>query len=303
MKNKPTKEEMTIQILTEGKWKLPVGTKVKTYASKEIANTSDGEHITDSFTNEYIIDSDNKSRTGHIYEVDFSEIPPLYPHKGMDVPKEGIEFEEKDTLRYTGKLIDVGQNGVTFENGDKVVVNLPWSRVENRDYYKLKQTLPKTKTVCSGCFKGPCECVHADGWYRVKLNINDKWMLRYWVENSFYDSKNEDCLCGVVNDYSEIDWDNMINVEPEKELSGSVSINLNSVRAVMVHSMRDLVEKLNDSTNNDLIGIHPLFIKDEIRDLSNNIAILSSAFIEGDKNFKDLTGNVPDIPEFKEVES
>lgn len=147
MKNK------TIEILAEGDHCLPIGTKVKTLHS-------DGERKSCDLQielNEYKIDSENKNSCGFIVQVDFSDLPPFYPTKGMEVPEEGIEFADG---RCT--LFDAGQNGITYygESSGETYFEKFNSKEMNTRPWKLKRALPKTITVCADCFKETCECKH-----------------------------------------------------------------------------------------------------------------------------------------------
>jgi len=208
MKNK------TIQILSEGEWKLPTGTKVKTYKNGELF----GESVVDNVVNTalYQIFKDDGviiNTDGYIYEVDFSDLPPLYPTKGMEVPEEGIEFADGN-----GKLIDSGSHGITYVIGNGETYFERFKSVDmanqSENVFELKRTPPKTITVCAnGCFKEVCECVHDEGWYRV--NLNHKWTLRHWNGEKFGWFEKGDHI-NDTGEYYEIDW-NPINVIPEGE--------------------------------------------------------------------------------------
>jgi hypothetical protein len=142
MKNK------TIQILAYGDHILPIGTKIKSYREgKFLDEWEQGDGA------ERLIVC---MRDGFVYEVDFDDLPPLYPTKGMEVPEEGIEFTDGR------KLLLVGEFGIAgkMTYGDPFAVE--WGVIENRglNKYELKRTLPKTINVCAdGCFKKVCECV------------------------------------------------------------------------------------------------------------------------------------------------
>jgi hypothetical protein len=205
MKNK------TIQILTKGDWTLPIGTKVNTYADKSNPSTGSGVHTVDEDTSTYFIDSDNKGPVGHIYEVDFSDVPKLYPSKGMEVGKEGVEFADGD-----GKLLDVGVNGFVYAlNNEDRYVRFGFD-TEKFKHFQLKRTLPKTKTVCAECHKGVCECAPVVGLHRVRLD--DAWYFRYWTGTCWSTHKGGGTM-GPLKTYCEIeDKNNPINVIPESEV-------------------------------------------------------------------------------------
>lgn len=145
--------EKTIQILAKNNDTIPRGTKLKQYNFGKLNNYF-GE-LNNDFGK---IREDLKFAGGAhwVYEVDFSEVPPLYPHKGMIVPEKGIEFADGN-----GRLIDVGVNGFTLEHNNCDDVFFYWiENIHKRDGYRLKRTLPKTITVCADCFKEVCECEH-----------------------------------------------------------------------------------------------------------------------------------------------
>ncbi len=201
MKNK------TIEILTDGICILPVGTKLTQYNNGSVCNE---ETVPDSGKEVAIFTMENI-----VNEVDFSGVPKLYPHKGMEIPEEGIEFADGN-----GKLLDVGENGFMFfadqdEDCDGHYDFRNWSSKDStEDCFKLKRTLPKTIQVCAGCFKEveKCECVREEGWYRVR-SMDNKWYIRYYVNGTFYTHKDG----RSTGAYREIDW-NPINVIPEGEV-------------------------------------------------------------------------------------
>jgi len=197
MKNK-------IEILAEGKWVLPVGTKLKRYMHSELEEDIILKCCTEIDTKAYISD----------YKVDFSDLPPLYPTKGMEVPEGGIEF-------VCGKriLLLVGDYG--FAGKHKTVDYNPF--LTSWDYfgkssnsYELIRTLPKTLTVCAECFKEVCECKQEEGWYRV-LTVADNWYIRYFNGNTFRNSDIHSTEAGFISDYKEIDWANPISAKPITE--------------------------------------------------------------------------------------
>jgi hypothetical protein len=186
MKNK------TIEILAEGNHLLPVGTKVKKYHNIGVLKGLSAE-----WKCGRSLDVDTKT---YIYEVDFSDIEPLYPHKGMEVPDDGIEFADGD-----GKLIDIGSYGFAWhdnDNGRKWYVEYKYATDSN---FELKRTLPKTITVCADCFKEICECKHESGWYRVLLEGD--WIFRYYNKevDKFATAKKFDAHIDKSY-YSEINW-------------------------------------------------------------------------------------------------
>jgi hypothetical protein len=142
MKNK------TIEILVEGKHNLPTGTKIKSYKNGKFLD--DWEHNCD-----HVLESCT-GKDGFVYEVDFSSLPPLYPTKGMEVGKDGIEFADGD-----GKLLMVNEYMLAWVHSGDMREIKSWSYVElERDGFELKRALPKTKTVCAECHKEVCECKH-----------------------------------------------------------------------------------------------------------------------------------------------
>jgi len=145
-----------INVLAEGEWVLPKGTKYRNFSEYEQHDNDDFKSSGNIFT--FLIDSKLFNQSGNHTEVDFSgvdlaEAPPLYPHKGIHVPKEGIEFR----FIY-GKLLLVGNFGIALSRGSEHVI-YDWCFVSgNTDELELKRNLPKTINVCSDCFKEACEC-------------------------------------------------------------------------------------------------------------------------------------------------
>ena len=136
-----------INILAEGEWFLPKGTNVKKY-NKKLEFLSEWKCARSLEVNTCI--------SSDVYEVDFSELLPLYPHKGMHVPEEGIAFADGP-----GRLVDVGNNGITYivSTGKTFFINFTKKEILERKCFELKHSLPKTINVCSECFKEVCECV------------------------------------------------------------------------------------------------------------------------------------------------
>ena len=132
-----------INILAQGAWVLPKGTNVKKY-NKKLEFLSEWKCARS-------LEVDTCISSG-VYEVDFSELPPLYPHKGMHVPKEGIALADGD-----GVLLDVGIYGYTWMRIDKSIEYEEYP-TEQSEVFELKRTLPKTINACSDCFKESCEC-------------------------------------------------------------------------------------------------------------------------------------------------
>jgi len=194
MKNK------TIEILTDDTHVLPVGTKVRRWYKGILQE----EFVAEKTIVKTIVHC--TYNTVSIVEVDFSEVEHLYPHKGMDVPEEGIEFADG-----VGNLIDCGEHGFVYETGTNITEYVKYGD-SPRLAFKLKRTLPKTITVCADCFKEVCECKREEGWYRV-LSMNNKWYLRYYVNGAIYTHKEG----RSVGAYKEIDWNNPINPIPEVE--------------------------------------------------------------------------------------
>ena len=188
-----------INILAEGEWILPVGTNVKKYNKKL-------EFLCEWKCARSLEVVDGISY--YIYEVDFSEVEPLYPTKGMHVPKEGIGFANK-----VGTLVDVGENGITwiFDKQGNYHYSKFDSFVDGYDF-ELKRTLPKTINVCECCFKEVCECKHEDGWYPLKSGNG----VCYWSsENrSGYALMSNQTLIIVTED--KINW-TPINIKPSED--------------------------------------------------------------------------------------
>jgi len=184
-----------INILAEGEWFLPKGTNVKKY-NKKLEFLSEWK-CARSLEVDTCISSD-------VYEVDFSEVPPLYPHKGMHVPKEGIAFAGGN-----GRLRDIGEYGFIWcdDFADSEYVAYSESELEG---FELKRTIPKTINVCSECFKEVCECKHEEGWYWV-FSLNSKWYLRYFDGKDMLTHKDG----RVVGTYKSVDWDNIIRRDSE----------------------------------------------------------------------------------------
>jgi len=184
-----------INILAEGEWVLPKGTNVKKY-NKKLSEWKCARSM-----------EVNACISSDVYEVDFSEVPPLYPHKGMHVPEEGIEFR----IIY-GKLLLVGNFGIALSRGSEHIL-YDWCFVSgNTDELELKRTLPKTINVCSECFKEVCECKHEEGWYWV-FSLNSKWYLRYFDGKDMLTHKDG----RVVGTYKSVDWDNIIRRDSENK--------------------------------------------------------------------------------------
>jgi hypothetical protein len=194
----------TIEILADGEHKLPIGTNFKRWI--------DGRVVED-FTTVREISVDPSGYVSD-YQVDFSELPPLYPTKGMEVPEDGIEFADGD-----GKLVDVGVIGFTFIAGKELDLGEWNSKAVIASCFQLKRTLPKTITVCADCFKEVCECEHEEGWYRVYTPTSE-WMIKYYKDNTLYNSSTRNDVWGFVDKLcksSKIDWNNPISVTPEVE--------------------------------------------------------------------------------------
>jgi hypothetical protein len=194
-----------INILAEGKWVLPIGARVKNIG---VANDA---------TSEYVVRNENyvvriSNYMTFVNQVDFSELPPLYPTPGMIVPEEGIEFSDGD-----GKIIDVSKVGITYVNGKGELFHNYWSQFDPKsgpdiyDAFIIDRVLPKTIEVCADCFKELCECMHVEGWYRVRMESG--WDLKYYNSSAFTPFRMSSYLtdCKIL----EVDWDNMINVNPE----------------------------------------------------------------------------------------
>jgi hypothetical protein len=132
-----------IKILKEGTHVLPKGTVVEHFGKNQYSRVSLSEdtEISASPTN------------GGRIAVDFSQVEPLYPHKGMKVPKEGIPFADG-----SGELIDCGENGITYTYDDEIRFRT-YDEVEpEKAWFILKRTLPETIEVCAECIKEVCEC-------------------------------------------------------------------------------------------------------------------------------------------------
>ena len=80
----------TIEILAE-QCTLPSGTRLK------LGVINNGEW--------FKLGNDEEYGVATPVQVDFSELPPLYPTKGMEVLKGGIPFSDSD-----GKLMDCAEN-------------------------------------------------------------------------------------------------------------------------------------------------------------------------------------------------
>jgi len=143
----------TIEILAPGEWALPAGTDcVKYIKGKESARWK--------CANPLVIYPDDSV----CYEVDFTNVPPLYPSPDMEVPEEGIEFKEGGD-----KLMLVGKYGVALNGACEVLYS--WDDVEHdSSNFELISTLPKTIKVCSWCFKEVCEC-------SVNIKVNDSYLI------------------------------------------------------------------------------------------------------------------------------
>jgi len=203
IKNNKEESMKKIEILAAGKWTLRVGTKWRSHVKPEFKNSmlKNGDWIINKKSNTIEIEEDD----GHVYEVDFSNIAPLYPTPDMDVPEEGIPFDDG-----CGKLIDVGKNRFYFEGAQGNMTNEYWVNVELHTY-ELKQTLPKTVKVCSGCLEVECVCKHEAGTYKV-LHC-DIVKARYWDGDIFRSNENGDPIGALDEvDYKAIDWENPIDM-------------------------------------------------------------------------------------------
>lgn len=193
----------TINILVQGRCDLPVGTKLKQHNNGSVCN----EEIV-SGAKIKIVTMENI-----VNEVDFSEVPPLYPTPDMDIPKGGIRFNDGD-----GSLYLSGESGIAFRNRDGLPFLFIWSQVEadktGEQCLQLKITLPETVTVCSGCFKETCECAHAEGWYRVYVKFHKQWIIRFWNGTNFMIDDGGPLISDWEKSYTEIDWENPINSTP-----------------------------------------------------------------------------------------
>jgi len=194
----------TIEILAEGDWALPEGTKCAAHGK---INDKWFEGVSTYFR---AISSKNKSDSGNYIEVDFSDLPPLYPCFGMVIPKEGIKFADGK-----GRLVDVGQYGITLIKSSGKTVFVSFKHInEFNEIFELKRILPKTVTVCAGCCQLVCECGHTKGWYRVKSG-GDRWAFRYW-DGVYFQTNNGGIGNYRKEIYEDIDW-TLANVIPERE--------------------------------------------------------------------------------------
>ena len=122
--------------------------------------------------------------------VDFSEVEPLYPHKGIKVPKEGIPFADGK-----GCLLDCGQNLITYDyKGRKDYLEWELLLPNDKDY-ELKRTLPDTIEVCAECIKEPCECKKDC----LILKVIDDGSLFIVVGNEMIGEINRNGKCGILN--------------------------------------------------------------------------------------------------------
>jgi len=177
-----------INILAEGEWILPKATNVKKY-NKKLGFLSEWKCARSLEVNTCI--------SSDVYEVDFSEVPPLYPHKGMHVPDEGIAFADGD-----GRVVDVGNNGITYivSTGKTFFINFTnftKKEILEQKYFELKRTLPKTINVCGYCFKEVCECapqLSAETW-------TDKLKIMNWCHK-----QKEVVLVDLVHEGSYVLW-------------------------------------------------------------------------------------------------
>ena len=191
MKNK------TIEILAEGSWNLPIGTL---YTLRD----ADGG-----------IRRRNKTETPYsigakelIHEVDFSDLPPLYPTKGMEVGKDGIEFADGN-----GKLLDVGVNG--FTHGERITdAQFVYWYESFGVGMELKRTLPKTIAVCAECFKETCECKHEMTpldvmyfWEVVKANSSI--LLSHMDDVEIYDLSFDFRVDSIVSEWR---WNEIVRI-------------------------------------------------------------------------------------------
>jgi hypothetical protein len=201
MKNENGK---TIEILVDGKHNLPTGTKIKSYKNGKFLD--DWEHNCD-----HVLESCT-GKDGFVYEVDFSDLPPLYPHKGMEVPEEGILFADGE-----GSVVDVGEHGFTYRMSE-ATEHMAW-QYSTMSHYQLERTLPKTKTVCAECHKEACECVREEGWYRTRMK-SKPWDLLYWGGNIFRTCKLKSDTGNsywTLESLEEVNWA-PVNVIPEGEV-------------------------------------------------------------------------------------
>lgn len=160
--------KVRIKILAPGWHSLPIGIKVKSYKEGELRDN-------------WIYEREERLNVcthddGWSYEVDFSELPPLYPTPDMGIGATGIEFTSGD-----GKIIDIGSNGITYkmvkDKAGSMCFN-EWPEVDKfKESFKLKRTLPKTIEVCSDCFKELCECLkESKVTYEVKAIEGDDFL-------------------------------------------------------------------------------------------------------------------------------
>ena len=200
-----------IEILAEGVWALPEGTKCTSHGKfKNKWVSMQSEHKAISSENKSMTSSENKSISGNYIEVDFSDLPPLYPCFGMVIPKEGIKFADGK-----GRLVDVGQYGITLIKSSGKTVFVSFKHInEFNEIFELKRILPKTVTVCAGCCQLVCECGHTKGWYRVKSG-GDRWAFRYW-DGVYFQTNNGGIGNYRKEIYEDIDW-TLENVIPESE--------------------------------------------------------------------------------------
>lgn len=167
----------------------PKGTKLKVWISDCSYTNFDINEIIGNVKNERNIEN------CLMVEVDFSSIEPLYPHKGLKVPKEGIHFANGK-----GVLLDCADNRFyyIFEN-----------MVHSCSYYfslfgkfELKQTMPETIEVDSPDTK------RESGFYWVVLGGSERVAEYDSSERMFYVGKYAFGL--HTNNLSSIDWDNPI---------------------------------------------------------------------------------------------
>lgn len=196
MKNK------TIEILVDGRHRMPTGAKFTMH------HTSGKKDET--IVKEHTIYSLCVGDSSVVYEVDFSDLPPLYPAKGMTVPADGIEFADGK-----GKLLLVGEHGIAYAVGANDYI-FKWDRFsEKSNGLHLKRELPKTKTVCAECFKEVCECKHEMGYYPVEKDG--------LLGVCYYDGRKLHVLiCHIISRLEvcdcDVNWNNPINVTPESEV-------------------------------------------------------------------------------------
>lgn len=192
-----------INILAPGDHELPIGTKLRQFNNGALCNEKSIQ------VDNFVIAS--VTNTSIVNEVDFSELPPLYPTPDMIVPEEGIEFV------IDGKLLMIDKNRIAWVTDDgKLGIGLLNIVVETEDW-ELKRTLPKIIEVCSGCFKTVCECVREEGWYRVYVKFYKQWSIRFYDGTDFRVDDGGPLIADQEKAYTEIDWANPINVKPEGE--------------------------------------------------------------------------------------